>query len=331
MLSEKQRAHIQILHDKGWTHRAIAKEVQVSMDSVDRWAMRLGLHDNHRSGAPTVLTPDQREWLIAQVEAKTRRSTRFLSREFSKLGTRVSPRTVVRVLKSEGLKPYHRRKRPHIKAVQASARGVFCKKYKSLDWRRIVFADEKSFSAYTVLNSKNDIVWARRIEDVPFRETEKYPAHVKAIITMSSRRLGKPFFYTGKLNAAMYVKALQQSGLVEHPKTFVHGGNVFLMHDGDTGHTGQLTQNFLTQQGIQYVPKEDWPANSPDLNVIENLLSWLAVEVDRADPRTSQQLRTAVLNAHTRVPRSLLKALCESFPERLKLIAKAKGSYTLKY
>ena len=42
-----------------------------------------------------------------------------------------------------------------------------------------------------------------------------------------------------------------------------------LQQDGSTSHTSRLTQQFLEDNNIVYIKKDDWPPNSLDLNPMD--------------------------------------------------------------
>jgi hypothetical protein len=49
-------------------------------------------------------------------------------------------------------------------------------------------------------------------------------------------------------------------------------GEPFLfMQDGAGAHKANNTQQFLRDDGCDFIPRDEWPGNSPDLNPIENI------------------------------------------------------------
>lgn len=257
--------------------------------------------------------------------------TRKMAADFHRLGVRISQRTIQRATHRTPLRGFVLQRRPFLTPAMEKKRLAFAKFYLHQDPREVVFVDEKSYNGYFVQNRHNDIVYAFKRSEVQFARTVKYPPFIKAVFFMSLKRLSKPFFYTGKLSAALYQQALVASELVTKPKSYCQYGNVMLFQDGDSSHTAKSTREFLEQHGIRVVPKDVWPPNSPDLNPIENLQSWLGDKVCEQDPKSVAAVRHAAADAAASVPRSLLKSLIESFPNRLRNVIKAKGAYTKKY
>ncbi|GBL92579.1 hypothetical protein AVEN_83887-1 [Araneus ventricosus] len=73
-----------------------------------------------------------------------------------------------------------------------------------------------------------------------------------------------------------------------------------------------------------------WPANSPDLNPIENLWDRLDRVVRAMDPqpRNLAQLATALESAWLNIPVNSFRNLIDSLPARLAAVRSAKGGYS---
>ncbi|GFW97885.1 transposable element Tcb1 transposase [Trichonephila clavipes] len=73
-----------------------------------------------------------------------------------------------------------------------------------------------------------------------------------------------------------------------------------------------------------------WPANSPELNPIENLWDHLDRVVRAMDPqpRNLAQLATALESAWLNIPENTFRDLSDSLPARLAVVRSAKGGYS---
>ena len=71
----------------------------------------------------------------------------------------------------------------------------------------------------------------------------------------------------------------------------------------------------------------EWPAQSPDLNPIENLWMILKRRISARDPpaKTVKELKAVVQEEWKTIPVDDVKRLVKSMPKRAKLVIKAKG------
>jgi hypothetical protein len=92
-------------------------------------------------------------------------------------------------------------------------------------------------------------------------------------------------------------------------------------------HTARKVMEFFEDENITLLP---WPANSPDLNLIEHVWAYMKRRLDRYDeqPKTMVELWERVQTIWTELPDGLLQKLYESMPKRLEEVIKNKGGNT---
>lgn len=125
-----------------------------------------------------------------------------------------------------------------------------------------------------------------------------------------------------------YLKALQE-GLIPYYKH----GQVF-MQDNASIHTSIQAQEFLIDHGIWTM---DWPPYSPDLNPIEHLWHRLKRIMYKEYPQFNNLGKSieemaafyrALKKAWLKIPKSLIKKVILSMPNRLGACRKSRGQQT---
>lgn len=102
-------------------------------------------------------------------------------------------------------------------------------------------------------------------------------------------------------------------------------GKTTLLLDNAPGHTAAGVQKAIRDNNISVVP--NWPANSPDLNPIENIWGMMKLEVYRKQYNTFDEFKAAVEAAWQRIPVTTLQNCMRSMPRRIAKVIKLKGRY----
>jgi len=99
------------------------------------------------------------------------------------------------------------------------------------------------------------------------------------------------------------------------------------MQDGASIHRSKHTMQWLKERNI---PILEWPANSPDLNLIENLWGILtrAVFANGRQFNTKEELKAEILKQWDMIREECLTSLVKSMPNRIIDVISLKGSNT---
>jgi len=102
--------------------------------------------------------------------------------------------------------------------------------------------------------------------------------------------------------------------------------NTIFMQDGAPCHRSKATISFLESHNICLL--SDWPAQSPDLNIIEHVWAKLKKNIIGAYPKNKDELWEILQEEWQKIDASYIVKLYESIPRRLEAVIKRKGLYT---
>jgi hypothetical protein len=129
----------------------------------------------------------------------------------------------------------------------------------------------------------------------------------------------------GRPNDAGYQQMVWESGVIQHMNGR-YGQNAWIFQqDGASPHQAKTTKELLAAHCQALSSDLHWPAQSPDLNVIENLWAILKHKMVGQDARTPDELWAQVQIAWDTITADEINNFVESFRSRLLAVTALHG------
>ncbi len=188
-------------------------------------------------------------------------------------------------------------------------------------WSKVLFSDESKFSF------QGPRVWRKSGEaqnPCCLKSSVKFPQSVMIWAAMSSAGVGPLCFLKSTVNPAIYQEILEHFMLPSADKLYGDADFIF-QQDLAPAHTAKGTKSWFNDHGVTVL---DWPANSPDLNPIENLWGIVKRKMRDTRPNNADELKAAIKATWASIPPQQCHKLITSMPRQIEAVIKAKGAPT---
>lgn len=278
--------------------------------------------DKPRSGRPPLLTERALRSMVVASKKDPFKTAREVRDECG-LQSAISVGTAKRVLRRNNLFGRISAPKPALTCIQKKKRLLWCKRHLNSDaafWRKVIFSDE---SMIELKPRKKKIVRrpkGQRLASKYTTGTSKFSPGILvwgAIRSDGTRALERCH---GNVNSMEYQRVLDAA------LPSIYTRHHILQQDGATSHTSSSTQAYFQRKKVKVL--ENWPPQSPDINIIENLWEQLKAKVSKRSPNNVDDLWECVSDEWERLSADYIEKLFHSIPYRIRAVVKSNGGPT---
>ena len=162
-----------------------------------------------------------------------------------------------------------------------------------------------------------------RYFDVNVKEHNRYGGSVMVWAAVTMHRRTSLQFIVGNLNSQWYVHEVMRPIVLPFLRQI--GQGAVFQDDNVRPHRRHIVNDFVRVKNIN---RMDWPANSPDLNPIENLWDDLGRRTYRDNPpQTIRQLRHCLAQEWQNIPQATILRCVGSMRKRCQECVNARGGH----
>ncbi len=300
-LTVVQKTIIDTLHKEGKPQTFIAKEAGCSQSAVSKHVNRK-LSGRKKCGRKRCTTNRENRSLMRIVKQNRFKNLGELHKEWTEAGVKASRATRHRRVKEFGYSCRIPLVKPLLNHRQHQRRLTWTKEKKNwtvAQWSKVLFSDESKFCIS--FGNQGPRVWRKS------GEAHSPSCNLEINVT-----------------AAVYQEILEHFMLPSADQLFKDADFIF-QQDLAPAHTAKSTKSWLNDHGVGVL---DWPANSPDLNPIENLWGIVKRKMRNKRPKNADELKATVKETWASIPPQQCHKLITSMPRWIEAVIKAKGAPT---
>jgi transposase len=250
------------------------------------------------------------------VRRNTAISTRQLAVKMQETqGIQISHQSIWRNMKKKGYVSSLPRATPMLTDRHIETRKKWAEEHMNDNWRQTIFTDETAFDIF-----RNKVRRWHKDGQKPIRRLPKSRQKVMAWGGISEKGKTPLFCFTNIMDGPFYVSILQTQ--LAPAAQNMYGRSWRLQQDNDPKHTCRVAKDFLAQNRVKVM---DWPANSPDLNPIENLWQIIKNKVEKRMPQNVEELKEFLVEEWEAISKETVNNLVSSIKNRCNLVLERNG------
>jgi transposase len=239
-------------------------------------------------------------------------------------------KTVVRKLHQEGYRRRLAKKKMVVRLVNKRKRVVWCQERRHWktdeQWKTMIFSDESQ----VVIGTDNRVyLWRKDCEvDSPHLVCTLSKRKVSLMVwgCITYEGMGTLVPVEGNINGQKYINIIDNNLWPVIARHFPENNYVF-QDDNAPVHRARVVKAYMEENDINCT---EWPAQSPDLNIIENV--WLRIKRDLQKVvltiTNRDQLFTEIHRIWQNLPIEYVRQLYDSIPARVREVIRMKGNLT---
>lgn len=331
---EKRRIEVIRLYDMNMPAKEILKNIDISprgyYSIIKRYNERGDFKRKTGSGRKPILNIDQRRQVLKKIESNNKISAKRIAnemREIEKID--ISRRSISRMLVNSGFESRVPAFKPMLTKKHKNERFEMMKKWSmwsASKFQRIIFSDECRFE----VDGNDGTQRIRRLSGTRYESSNiigKYKYGKGGIMVwgcITYEGVGKLAIVDTTLDRYGYTRILSEN-LFDVIDNMQGDNEIFFQQDNAPCHKAKHTLDFFENNSINLLK---WPAQSPDLNPIENLWSFMKHELKKNNIKSKKDLANKVKQIWENIPNEYIKSLYKSIPKRIEEVLRAKGGHT---
>lgn len=284
-----------------------------------------GLAPERKTGSgriAKIFTPKKIKRLATMFDNSDRQSIRSAARKFNASSTMVHKvlrtKTTIRFRKKQSI--------PARTDNQIALARPKCRRLMQKFTNRMFILDDESY--FTLSNtslSGNDGFYSSDVAstsaDVKFARKKKFEDKVLVWIAIGPKGLSLPLIRKSgfAINAKRYLDECIRRRLIPYIRANYSDGEYIFWPDQASAHYAKIVIDHLTAENIDFVRKEDNPANVPEIRPIENFWAYLKrlVYAQGWEAKTANQLITRIKYCLKKIDQDVVQTLALSTKRRI--------------
>jgi transposase len=276
-------------------------------------------------GRPPKITTPEKLFIIASTRANPEATGAEIAQELKEqFNLDVCPRTVNRYRDFFGFWYGPKVNSFHLTDGNKFNRKEFavCHLEGDTDWRKILFSDESWF----VLGRNKHYCWREPgvITSLHCNEETAHPQKIMIWGAIGWNFKSQLIYIEGYVDSKIYCDSIIIASCIKEEADTAFGvGNWILQQDNAPCHVSRQTRETLETYGVPVLP--NWPAHSPDINIIEIMWAIMKRRIEKHNPKTMTELRFIIQQTWDALAFETINKLIDSVKPRLERLVENDG------